>query len=68
MKIFMLKIFPWKAFLKLIKELSRNNAAASIDNPVSVLKESVSGYYEKLTDTCNNFVRNSTFPKILKKA
>ena len=52
MKIFMLKTFPWKTFLKLIKELSRNNAAASIDNPVSVLKESVSGYYEKLTDTC----------------
>ena len=34
----------------------------------SVLKKSISTYYEKLTDIFNNCVRSGTFPEILKKA
>ena len=51
-----------------IKELPGNNATVSNDIPVSVLKESVSAYYEKLTDIFNNCLRSGTFPEILKKA
>ena len=35
----------------LIKQLAGNKATVSNDIPVSVLKESVSAYYEILTDT-----------------
>ena len=40
--------------LNLIKQLPRNKATVSNDISVSVLKESVSAYYEKITDTFNN--------------
>ena len=52
----------------MIKQLPGNKATVSNDFPVSVLKESVSAYYEKLTDTINNCIRNGTFPEILKKS
>ena len=52
----------------MIKALPGNKATVSNDIPVSVLKESVSAYYEKLTDIFNNCVRSGTFPEILKKA
>ena len=52
----------------MIKELPGNKATVSNDIPVSVLKESVSAYYEKLTDIFNNYIRSGTFPEILKKA
>ena len=37
-----------------IKELPGNKATVSNDIPVSVFKESVSAYYEKVTDIFNN--------------
>ena len=54
-----------KDVLSFTKELPRNKATASNDIPFSVLKESVSAYYEKLTDKC---IRSDPFPEILKKA
>ena len=57
-----------KDVLDLIKQLPGNKATVSNDIPVSVLKESVSAYYEKLTDILNNCIRSDTFPEILKKA
>ena len=35
---------------------------------VSVLKESVSAYYKKLTDIFNYCINGGTFPEILKKS
>ena len=52
----------------MIKELPGNKATVSNDIPVSVLKESTSAYYDKLTDIFNNFIKSGTFPEILKKA
>ena len=52
----------------MIKDLPGNKATVSNDIPVSVLKESVYAYYEKLTDIFNNCKRSSTFPEILKKS
>ena len=52
----------------MIKQLPGNKASVSNDFPVSVFKESVSGYYKKLTDTFNNCIRSGTFPEILKKS
>ena len=52
----------------MIKQLPGNKATVSNDFPVSVLKESVSAYYKKLTDTFNNCIRSGTFPEIFKKA
>ena len=52
----------------MIKELPGNIAIVSNDILVSVLKESVSAYYEKLTDIFNNCIRSGTFPEILKKS
>ena len=52
----------------MIKELPGNKATVSNDIPFSLLKESVSAYYEKLTDIFNNCIRSGTFPEILKKA
>ena len=57
-----------KDVLDLIKDLPGNKATVSNDIPVSVLKESVYAYYEKLTDIFNNCKRSSTFPEILKKS
>ena len=57
-----------KDILDLIKELPGNKATGSNDMPVSVLKESVFGYYEKLIDIFNNCIRSGTIPEILKKA
>ena len=51
-----------------MKELPVNKATVSNDIPVSVLKESISFYYEKLTDIFNDCIRSSTLPEILKKA
>ena len=33
-----------------------------------MLKESVSAYYEKLTDIFNNCIRSGTFPELLEKS
>ena len=52
----------------MIKQLPGNKATVSNDIPVSVLKESVSAYYEKLTDIFNNCIRSDTFLEILKKS
>ena len=52
----------------MIKEPPGNKATVSNDIPVSVLKEFVSAYYEKLTDIFNNCIRRGTFPEILKKS
>ena len=52
----------------MIKQLPGNKATVSNDIPVSVLKESVSAYYEKLTDIFDNCIRSSHFPLILKKS
>ena len=57
-----------KDILDLIKELPGNKATGSNDIPVSVLKESVFAYYEKLIDIFNNCIRSGTIPEILKKA
>ena len=54
-----------KDILDLIKELPGNKATVSNDIPVSVLKESVFVYYEKLVDIFNNCIRSGTFPEIL---
>ena len=54
--------------LNLIKKLPGNKATVSNDIPVSVHKESVSAYYEKLTNIFNNCIRSGTFPEILKKS
>ena len=43
-----------KDVLKLIEQIPGNKATVPNDIPVSVLKESVSAYYEKLTDIFNN--------------
>ena len=42
----------------MIKKLPGNKATVSNDIPVSVLKESVSAYYGKLTDIFNNCIRS----------
>ena len=52
----------------MIKELPVNKAAVSNNMPVSVIKESVSVYYEKLTNIFSNCIRISTFPELFKKA
>ena len=49
-----------------MKELPGNKATVSNDMPVSVLKESIFAYYEKLTDIFNNCIRSGTFPEIFK--
>ena len=54
--------------LDFIKQLRGNKTSVSNDIPVSVLKESVSVYYEKLTDIFNNCIRSGTFPEINKKS
>ena len=43
-----------KDVLKLIKQIPGNKATVPNDIPVSVLKESVSAYHEKLTGIFNN--------------
>ena len=43
-----------KDVLDLVKELPGNKAEVSSDIPFSVLKESASAYYEKLTDIFND--------------
>ena len=50
----------------MIKQLSGNKATVSNDISVSVLKESVSTYYEKLTDIFNYRMKSGTSPEILK--
>ena len=57
-----------KDVLDLIKQLPGNKATVSNDISVSVLKESVSAYYEKLTDIFNNCIRSGTFLEIFKKS
>ena len=52
----------------MINQLPGNKATVSNDIPVSVLKEFVSVYYEKLTDIFNNYIRSGTFPEILEKS
>ena len=52
----------------MIKKLPGNKATASNDIAVSVLKESVSACYEKLTNIFHNCIRSGTFSEILKKA
>ena len=55
----------------MIKELPGNKATVSNDilvSVVSVLKESISAYYEKLTDIFNNYIRSGVSPEVLKKA
>ena len=54
-----------KDVLNLIKEFPEDKANVSNEIPVSVLKESISGYYEKLTDIFNKCIRSGTFPEIL---
>ena len=54
--------------LDLIKELPGNKDNVSNDISVSVIEESVSAYYEKLTDIFNNCIRSDTFSEILQKA
>ena len=44
---FSLENFSQKNVLNLSKELSGNKATVSIDFPVSLLKKSISAYYEK---------------------
>ena len=55
-----------RGVLNLINELEIKLLSNEI--PVSVIKESVSAGYEKLTDIFNNFLKSSNFPEILKKA
>ena len=57
-----------KDALDLFKELPGNKATISNDILVSVLKESVSAYYEKLTEIFDNCIRSGTFSEILKKS
>ena len=57
-----------KDALDLIKELPANKATISNDFLVSLLKESVSAYYEKLTEIFDNCIRSGTFSEILKKS
>ena len=52
----------------MIKQLPGNKATGSNDIPVSVLKESVSANYKKITYVFNNCIRSGTFPEILKKS
>ena len=52
----------------MIKQFHGNKTTVSNDIPVSVLKESVSAYYEKLSDIFNNGIRSGTFLEILKKS
>ena len=66
-KIFLLKLFP-RNVLNLIKGLPGNKATVSDDIPVSVLKESISAYYEKVNDIFKSCIRSGTLPEILKKA
>ena len=47
---FSFKTISKKGVLDLIKEIPENKGTVSNDIPVSVLKGSVSAYYEKLTD------------------
>ena len=67
-KTFSFETIYKKDVLDLINQLPGNKATVSNDIPVSVLKESVSAYYEKLTDIFNNCIRSGTFPEILKKS
>ena len=50
----------------MIKKLPGNKATVSNDIAVSILEESASAYYEKLTDVPNNYTRSGAFPEILK--
>ena len=52
----------------MFKQLPRNKTTVSNDIPVSVLKETVSAYYKKLTDIFNNCIRSGNFSEILKKS
>ena len=54
-----------KDVLNLIKELPGNKATVSNDIPVSLLKESISTHYGKLTDVFNNCIKSGW--KYLKK-
>ena len=55
-------------FLDLIKQLPGNKATVSNDIPVSLLKKSVSAYYEKLTGIFNKCIKSGTFPEILERS
>ena len=65
-KVLLFEAISKKDVLDLIKQLPGNKATVSNDYPVSVVKESVSAYYEKLTGIFNNWIRSGTFAEILK--
>ena len=65
---FSFETIPERDVLNLVKQLPGNKVTVLNDISVSVLKESVSAYYEKLTDIFNNCIRSDTFPEILKKS
>ena len=65
-KLFFFETISKEDILDYIKQLPGNTV--SNDTPVSVHSESVSAYYEKLTDIFNNCIRSGTFPEILKKS
>ena len=52
-----------KHVLNLIKKLPGNKATVLNDISVSVLKESMSAYYEKLTDIFNNYIQKVILSK-----
>ena len=57
-----------KYVFNLINEFSGDKATVRNSILVSVLKEFVSSYYEKLTDIFNNCIRKDTFQETLRKA
>ena len=64
-QIFSFETVSKENVLNLIKEPPGNKVTVSNDIRVSVLKESISVYYEKLTDIFSNCIRSDTIPEML---
>ena len=58
---FSFKVFTEDVVANAIKNLPIDNASASNDIPVSIMKETIDAYYRKLTQIINDCLKNNFF-------
>ena len=58
---FSFKVFTEDVVANAIKNLPIDNASASNDIPVSIMKETIDAYYRKLTQIMNDCLKNNFF-------
>ena len=57
-----------KDIIDAIKKLPSNKASISNDIPISVMKQFVNCYCEKLTNILNDYLKENRFPNLIKVA